>query len=142
MWWWDDEQPLKHIADPCKWVFEEAECLNHIVDEGVADLFEWDETVANEEEAHYLGRIEWEEEGGVQQETLPKAYWQNKELFVEKKAKMLAPRRTFNHTINLKKEAVPHWGPIYPMSAHQLNELDKYLKSRLVEGTIAESNSP
>jgi len=41
---------------------------------------------------------------------------------------MLAPRRTFDHAINLKEGAEPPWGPIYPMSAHQLKELDKYLK--------------
>jgi len=38
-----------------------------------------------------VGRIEREEEGALQLETLPKAYWQYKELFEEKKAKMLAP---------------------------------------------------
>ena len=91
-------------------------------------MFEWDETVAYDEEAQYVGRIEREEEGGVQLEALPKPYWQYKELFEENKAKMLAPRRTFDHAINLKEGAEPPWGSIYPMSAHQLNELDKYLK--------------
>jgi len=115
--WWHDEHPLKNIADPRKWAFEEAKCHAHIEDETVADMFEWDETVAYDEEAQYVGRIERGEEGGVQLETLPKPYWQYKELFEEKKAKMLAPRRTFDHAINLKEGAEPPWGPIYPMSA-------------------------
>jgi len=69
----------------------------------VADLFEWDETVAYDEKAQPVRRIEREEEeGGVQLETLPKPYWQFKELFEEKKAKILAPQRTFDHAINLK----------------------------------------
>jgi len=55
---------------------------------------------------------------------------------------MLAPQRTFNHAINLKDVAEPHWGPIYPMSAHQLNELDKYLKRMLAEAKIDDSKSP
>jgi len=55
---------------------------------------------------------------------------------------MLAPRRTFDHAINLKEGAEPPWGPIYPMSAYPLNELDKYLKKMLVEGKIADSESP
>jgi len=75
-------------------------------------------------------------------ETLAKPYWQYKELFEEKKAKMLAPRRAFYHAINLKEEAHPPWGPIYPMSAHQLNELDKYLKKMMAMGKIADSESP
>jgi len=105
-------------------------------------MFEWDVTVAFDEEAQYVGRIEQDEQGGVQLETLPKPYWQYKELFEEKKARMLAPRRTFDHAINLKEGAEPPWGPIDPMSAHQLNELDKYLKKMIPEGTIADSESP
>jgi len=140
--WWHDEHPLKNIADPGKWAFEEAKCHAHIEDEVVADMFEWDQTVAYDEEAQYVGRIEREEEGGVQLETLPKPYWQYKDLFEEKKANMLAPRRTFDHAINLKEGAEPPWGPIYPMSAHQLNELDKYLKKMMAEGKIADSESP
>jgi len=33
-------------------------------------------------------------------------------------------------------------GPIYPVSAHQLSELDKYLKNILAEGKIADGESP
>jgi len=98
--------------------------------------------VAYDKEGQYVGRIEQEEERGVQLETLPKLYWQYKELFEEKKGKMLAPRRTFDHAINLKEGAAPLWGPIYPMSAHQLSELDKYLKKMMAEGKIADSESP
>jgi len=140
--WWHDEHPLRNIADPSKWAFEEAKCHADIDDEADADLFEWDETVAYDEEAHYVGRIEREEEGGVLLETLPKPYWQYKKLFEEKKSKMLAPRRTFDHAINFKDGAEPHWALIYPMSAHQLNVLDKYLKRMLAEGKIADSEYP
>ena len=140
--WWHDEHPLKNIADPRIWAFEEAKCHAHIEDEAVADMFEGDETVAYDEEGQYVGRIGREEEGGVQLETLPKPYLHYKELFEEKKAKMLAPRRTFDHAINLKEGAEPPWGPIYLMSAHQLNELDKYLKTMMAEGNIAETESP
>jgi len=97
--------------------------------------------MAYDEEAQYVGQIEQEEEGGVQLETRPKPYSQYKELFEEKKAKMLAPQRTFDHPINLKEGAKPPWGPIYPMSAYQLNELDKYLKKILTEGKISDSES-
>ena len=140
--WWHDEHPLKNIANPSKWVFEEAKCHAHIEDEAVADLCEWDETVAYDEEAQYVGRIEREEEGGVQLETLPKPYWQFAELFEEKKAKMLAPRITCDHAMNLKEGAEPPWGPICTMSAHQLNEVDKYLKKMMAVGKIADSESP
>ena len=74
-------------------------------------------------------------------ETLPKPYWQYKELFEEKKAKMLGPRSTFDHAINLKEGAEPTWGAIYPMSA-QSNELDRYCKKMMAEGKIADSECP
>jgi len=140
--WWHNKHTLKNIARPSKWAFEESRCHAHIEDEAVADMFEWDETVAYDEEAQYVGRIEREEQGGVQLETLPKPEWQYKELFEEKKAKMLAARRTFDHAIHLKEGAEPLWGPIYPMSAHQFNKLDKYLKKMMAEGKIAQSESP
>jgi len=140
--WWHNEHPLKNLADSRKWAFEEAKCHAHVEDEAVADMFEWDETVAYDEEAQYVGRIGRVEEGGLQLETLPKLYWQYKELFEEKKGKLLAPRRSFDHAINHKEGAEPPWGPIYPMSAHQLNEQDKYLKKMIAEGKIADSESP
>jgi len=140
--WWHDEHPLRNIADPSKWVFEEAKCHAHAEDEAVADLFEWDQTVAYNEEAQYVGRIEQEEEGGVKLETLPKRHWQFKKPFEEKKAKMLAPRKTFDYAINFREGAKRPWGLIYPISAHQLNKLDKYLKKILAEGKIADSESP
>ena len=104
-------------------------------------MFEWDETVAYDEEPQYVGRMGREEEG-VKLQTLPKPYWQYKELFEEGKAKALAPRRTFDHAIDLKEGAEPPWGPIYPMSAYQLNQLDKYLKEMLAQGKITDSKSP
>ena len=55
-------------------------------------------------------------------EGLPKLYCQYKKVFENEKAVMVAPRPTFNHTIDLKDGASPPWGPIYPMSAYQLEE--------------------
>ena len=55
---------------------------------------------------------------------------------------MLAPRRTFDHSIDLKEGATPPWEPIYPMSVYQLEELNKYLCKMLAEGEIVHSKSP
>jgi len=56
--WWHDEHPLNNIANPSKWVFEEAKCHAHIEDEVVGELFKWDSTVAYDEEAQYVG-VRW-----------------------------------------------------------------------------------
>ena len=85
-------------------------------------MFEWDERVAFDEEASLIGRIGFIRQEEVQLAGLPKLYWQYKELFEHEKVEMLAPRRTFDHAIDLKDGATPPWEPIYPMSAYQLAE--------------------
>ena len=40
--WWHEEHPIKNIAKPEKWRFEDQKCLSHVEDEGIADMFEWD----------------------------------------------------------------------------------------------------
>ena len=55
---------------------------------------------------------------------------------------MLAPRGTFAHAIDLKDGATPPWGPIYPRSAYQLEELNKYLQKMLAEGKIVHCKFP
>jgi len=105
-------------------------------------MFEWDKTVAFDEEERMVGRIGSTRREEVQLEGLPKPYWQYKELFENQKAEMLAPRRTFDYAIDLKDGATPPWGPIYPMSACQLQEVNKYLHKMLAEGKIVHSKSP
>jgi len=105
-------------------------------------LFEWDEKVAFDEEARMIGRIGSTRQEQVQLEGLPKPDWQHKELFENEKAEMLAPGATFEHVIDLKDGATPPGGPLYPMSAYQLEELNKYLYKILAEGKIVHSKSP
>jgi len=121
--WEHHEHPIKKIETPEKWCFEHTKCVEHIQDEGIADMFEWDKIEAFNEEARMIGRIgsTWQEE--VHLEGLPKPYWQYKEFFENEKAAMLAARRTFEHAIDLKDGATTPWGPIYPLSAYQFEEL-------------------
>jgi len=65
-------------------------------------MVKWDETLAFHKEARMIGRIGSTREEEVQLEGLPKPDWQANELFENEKAKMLAPRRTFDHAIDLK----------------------------------------
>jgi len=102
-------------------------------------MSEWDETVAFDEEASMIGRIGSTRQEEIQLEGLPKPYWQYKELFENEREDMLAPRRTFDHAIDLKDGATPPRGRIYSMSAYQLEELNKYLHKMLAEGKIVHS---
>ena len=140
--WWHQEHPIKNIETPSQWRFELANCMNQVEDEEIADMFEWDETVAFDENATMVGRRVATEEKEVELDGPPKEYWQYKDLFMNEKAEMLAPRRTLDHAIDLKEGATPPCGPIYPMSAYQLEELHKYLCKMLAEGKIFHSKSP
>ena len=89
-----------------------------------------------------IGRITAIKGKEAEMDRLPKEYSQYKDLFTDEKGEMPAPRRTFDDAIDLKGGARPPWGPIYPMSAYQLDELNKYLCKMLAEGTIVHSKSP
>ena len=115
--WWHQEHPIKNIDTPSQWRFEHANCVNDVEDEGIANMLEWDERVAFDENATMIGRIGATKEKVVELDGLPKEYWQYKDLFTNEKAEMLAPRPTIDHAIDLKEEARPPWGPIYPMLA-------------------------
>jgi len=57
-------------------------CRDHGVNEAVKDLFEYDERVASNQKAQYVGRIgRIEEKDPVELETLPQEYAQFKHLF-------------------------------------------------------------
>src|SRR6195952_3610263 len=72
---------------------------------------------------------------------IPRHYEEYKELFLTATAEKLAQRRTFDPAIDLKPGAEPPCGPIYPMSAYQLDTLDKYLKEMLKQAKIVHSQS-
>jgi len=99
-------------------------------------MFEWDKTVALDEQVRMIERIGSTRHKEVQLEGVAKPYWQYKEVFENEKAEILAPRGTFDGAIDLKDGATPPWGSIYPMSAYQLEELKEYLDKMLAEGKI------
>jgi len=140
--WWHHEHPIKNIEMPEKWCFEHTKCVEHVQHEGIADMFEWDETVGFDEEARMIGSMGSIRQEKVQLDGLPKLFWQYKELFENEKGEMLVPRRNFDHVSDLKDGATPPWEPIYSMSAYQLEELNKYLHKMLAEGKIVHSKCP
>ena len=105
--WWHQDHSIKDIETPSHWRFEHANCKNHVEDKGIADMFEWDEIVAWEDEARIIERIGATKEHEVQLDRLLKEYWQYKGLFLDEKAEMLAPRRTLDHAIDLKEGTTP-----------------------------------
>jgi len=48
---------MKNIETPEKLCFEQAKCVEHVQDKGLADIFEQNERVAFDEEARMIERI-------------------------------------------------------------------------------------
>jgi len=91
-WWWHHKHPIKNIETPEKWYFEHSKCLEHVQDEGIADMFEWGTMVAFDKYARMIGSIGSIRQEKVQLDGLLKQYWQYKELFENEKAEMVASR--------------------------------------------------
>ena len=68
------EHPIKNIETPSPWRFEDTNCINHVEDEEIAAMFEWDETLAFDENATMIGRIGATKEKEVELDRLPKEY--------------------------------------------------------------------
>jgi len=141
--WWYKKHPLSNVEDPEKWEFKHDDCHAHVEDKAVADLYEFDETVAYNSQAQYIGRIGYKKgETEITLDSLPREYLQYKKLYLPETAESIHTGRTFDHPIDLKKGAEAPWGPIYPMSQYQLKALAAYLPDMHKQGKIGHSKSP
>jgi len=85
--WWYKEHPLSNLENPEKWEFKHDSCHKHVEDEAVADLYEYDETVAYDPQAQYIGKIGYEKgEKEITLDSLPREYLRYKKLFLPETA--------------------------------------------------------
>ena len=141
--WWYKEHPLSSVGGREKWEFKHDGCHTHVEDAAVADPYEYDEMVAYDPEAQYIGRIGYKKrEREITLDSLPREYLRYKKLFLPETAENIPPPRTFDHSIDLKEGAEAPWGPIYPMSQYQLDVLAEYLAEMLKQEKIVNSQSP
>src|SRR6201747_2698826 len=143
---WTKDHPISNMALPNNWEFQAKQCRGHI---GPGDWkdpsceFEWDDDVAYEPEARMVGLITAiDESEQLVVDKLPKEYLNYADLFLPATAEKLPPRRTFDHAIDLKEGTTPPWGPIYKLSAAQLDALQTYLNEMMEQGKIRPSMAP
>ena len=63
-------------------------------------------------------------------------------VFEKGKAQELPPHRTYDHSIPLKPDSAPPFGPLYGMSHKELLVLKEYIEENLAKGFIRHSSSP
>ena len=106
--WWHQEHPITDIANPENWSFNDDECRSHLLPEDEGISVEWDEDVLNDPNAVVIGRIEKVDDEKITIiDRLPERYHDYLNLFRPSTAAKLAPRRTFDHAIDLKPDTQP-----------------------------------
>jgi len=141
--WWHQQHPIKNIANPDAWCFDDTDCQPQLLPEAEGISVELDEDVLYDPNIVVIGRIERiDEEKVTIIDRLPDQYHNYLDLFRHSTAEKIAPRQTFDHAIHLKPDTQPPWGPIYPLSQKQLEALRKYLDDMLKQGKISPSKSP
>jgi len=73
---------------------------------------------------------------------IPKDYWQFADVFCKQKAKFLPSHRPYDLAIQIEEGANPPLGPIYSLSAIELQTLWTFLEENTKTGIIRPSNSP
>ena len=73
---------------------------------------------------------------------VPSNYLKYKEVFNEKNCDVLPPHREYDCEIQLKDNSNLFYGPLYPLTELEREELRKYLKENLDKGFIRKSISP
>ena len=89
-----------------------------------------------------LGRSVKTEDKPVDLSYIPAEYHDYADVFSKRKANILAPHRSYDLKINLEEGTSPPWGPIYSLSATELQALREFLDEHLNNGFIQPSRSP
>ena len=74
--------------------------------------------------------------------TVPSNYLKFKEVFNEKNCDVLPPHREYDCEIQLKDNSNLYYGPLYPLTELEREELKNYIKENLDKGFIRKSTSP
>ena len=73
---------------------------------------------------------------------VPPIYREYVEVFNEKNCNILPPHREYDCEIKLKNNSNLFYGPIYPLTEAERDELKKYIRENLEKGFIRKSTSP
>jgi len=74
--------------------------------------------------------------------SVPTQYLEFTEVFNEKNCEVLPPHRPYDCEIKLKDNSTLFYGPLYPLTEIEREELKKYINENLQKGFIRKSTSP
>ena len=73
---------------------------------------------------------------------IPREYWEFMDIFCKHRAKTLLGHRPYDLSIQIEEGSSPPLGPIYSLSALELQTLREFIEENTKVGTIRPSNSP
>src|SRR5882762_1509429 len=76
------------------------------------------------------------------EDIVPKAYHHFRSVFAKQSFDKLPPKRTWDHTIELKPGSQPHTGKIYSLTLDEQKQLEIFLDENLKSSRIHPSKSP
>ena len=67
---------------------------------------------------------------------IPREYWEFMDIFCKHRAKTLPSHRSYDLSIQIKEGSLPPLGPIYSLSALELQTLREFIEENTKVGTI------
>ena len=148
-WWVQVHRPSDLYTDELRFESEfcRRNCCGDVESRQEDDLskFEivWDEDVAKDPDALHIGALNRaNSDVCVIAERLPARYHSFLDLFDDREAASLPKHTSYDHAIDLLPGETAPWGPMYNLSARELQVLREYLDTMLKSGRIRPSKSP
>ena len=105
---------------------------------------EWDSSIINNPNAGILGMVAAapsDDNLKAAIDKVPEVYSEFIPIMTAEMAAVLPEHSVYDHTIDLKEEQTPPWGPIYPLNETELEELCNWDKKMTDMGAVRESKS-
>ena len=140
--WWITEHPPQGTWTNEEIHFNTARCLENCTKNETSEFpLTWDETVATNPEARVVGYVSMVKTDDPRDQ-VPEEFQEFLEVMSQETADALPPHKSYDCRIELKEGETAPWGPIYPLSATELEVLREWLKEMLKTGKIRRSTSP
>jgi transposase InsO family protein len=141
--WWISKHTPQGAWDSSELRFSTSQCLTNCTKTAVTEFpLHLDETILQDPEARligYVSAVELTRDDPLEQ--VPGEFRQFLPIMGKEAAEALPDHAPYDMRIELKGGENPPWGPIYPLSEHELETLREWLKEMLRTGKIRRSTS-
>jgi len=141
--WWIAKHPPQGAWDSPELRFTSPCCLDLCTKTVVQEFsLSLDDSILSHPEARFIGYVSAVDlTANDSLEQVPEEFRQFLGIMGKEAADALPEHRSYDHAINLRAGESGPWGPIYPLSEHELKTLLEWLKEMLRTGKIQRSTS-